>query len=72
MGKVRACCSISGFNFSLFVDCGSKSDVWLTVHHNSVWIRNQLDVTLCYTLFLLYKLLNMFRATVCPSSEGDD
>ena len=22
-----------------------KSDVWLTVHHNSVWIRNQLDVT---------------------------
>jgi len=22
-----------------------KSDVWLTVHRNSVWIRNQLDVT---------------------------
>jgi len=21
------------------------SDVWLTVHRNSVWIRNQLDVT---------------------------
>jgi len=35
------------------------SDVWLTVHRNSVWIRNQLDVTLCYPLFLLYKLLNM-------------
>jgi len=36
------------------------SDVWLTVHRNSVWIRNQLDVTLCYPFFLLYKLLNMF------------
>ena len=23
----------------------SKSDVWLAVHRNSVWIRNQLDVT---------------------------
>ena len=48
------------------------SDVWLTVHCNSVWIRNQLDVTLCYPLFLLYKLLNMFRATMCPSSGADD
>jgi len=48
------------------------SDVWLTVHHNSVWIRNQLDVTLYYPLFLLYKLLNMFRATKCPSSGADD
>ena len=27
---------------------------------------------LCYTLFLLYKLLNMFRATMCPSSGADD
>jgi len=26
---------------------------------------------LCYPLFLLYKLLNMFRATMCPSSGGD-
>jgi len=49
-----------------------RSDVWLTVHRNSVWIRNQLDVTLCYTLFLLYKLLNMFRATIYPSSGADD
>ena len=47
-------------------------DVWLTVHRNSVWIRNQLDVTLCYPLFLLYKLLNMFRATMCPSSGAND
>ena len=39
---------------------------------NVVWIRNQLDVTLCYSLFLLYKLLNMFRATMCPSSGADD
>ena len=27
---------------------------------------------LCYSLFLLYKLLNMFRATMCPSSGADD
>ena len=27
---------------------------------------------LCYPLFLLYKLFNMFRATMCPSSGADD
>jgi len=27
---------------------------------------------LCYPLFILYKLLNMFRATMCPSSGDDD
>jgi len=27
---------------------------------------------LCYPLFLLYKLLNMFRAIICPSSGADD
>ena len=27
---------------------------------------------LCYYLFILYKLLNMFRATMCPSSGADD
>ena len=26
---------------------------------------------LCYPLFLFYKLLNMFRATMCPSSGAD-
>jgi len=25
-----------------------------------------------YPLFLFYKLLNMFRATMCPSSGADD
>ena len=29
------------------------SDVWLTVHRNLVWIRNQLDVTYVLSLFLL-------------------
>jgi hypothetical protein len=48
-----------------------KSDMWLTVHRNSVWIRNQLDVTFVLFLFLFYKLLNMFRATMCPSSGAD-
>ena len=32
-------------------------------------IRNQLDVTLRYPLFLLYKLLNMFRATTNSSMD---
>ena len=27
---------------------------------------------MCYPLFLLYKLLNMFRAIMCPSSGADD
>jgi len=27
---------------------------------------------MCYPIFLLYKLLNMFRATMCPSSGADD
>jgi len=27
---------------------------------------------LCYPLFLLYKLLDMFQATMCPSSGDDD
>ena len=49
-----------------------KSDMWLTVHRNSVWIRNQLDVTFVLFLFLFYKLLNMFRATMCPSSGADE
>ena len=26
-------------------------DVWLTVHRNSVWIKNQLDVTFCILYF---------------------
>jgi len=54
------------FSFKLFLY------VWLTVHRNSVWIRNELDVNLCYPLFLLYKLLNMFRANMCQSSGADD
>jgi hypothetical protein len=47
-----------------------KSDVWLTVHRNSVWIRNKLDVTFCILYFS--SNLNMFRATMCPSSGADD
>ena len=35
-------------------------------------LRDQLDVTLVIYLYLLYSLLNMFRATLCPSSGVDD
>jgi len=30
--------------FILYI-LSAKSDMWLTVHRNSVWIRNQLDVS---------------------------
>jgi len=36
-------------------------------------IRNQLVDVICVILyFFFYKLLNMFRATMCPSSGADD
>ena len=55
-----------------FILTSWESDMWLTVRRNLVWIRNQLDVTYVLYLFLLYKLLNMFRATMWPSSGADD
>jgi len=45
----------------------------MTVHRSSVWIKRPTRchfLVLC--LFLLYSLLNMFRATLCPSSGADD
>ena len=47
-------------------------DVWLTVHRSSVWNKKPTGCHLVLYLFLLYKLLNMFRATLCPSSGADD
>jgi len=47
-------------------------DVWLTVHRSSVWNKKPTRCHLLLYLFLLYKLLNMFRATLCPSSGADD
>jgi len=48
------------------------SDVWLTVHRSSMSNKKQTRCHLVLYLFLLYKLLNMFRATLCPSSGADD
>jgi len=39
-----------------------KSNVWLTVHRNSVWIINQLDVTFCVILY--------FSFTSCSTCFG--
>ena len=39
---------------------------------NSVWNKKSTRCHLVLYLFLLYKLLNMFRATLCPSSGADD
>jgi len=47
-------------------------DGWAT---EIVWIMWSKKPTRCHLvlyLFLLYKLLNMFQATLCPSSEADD
>ena len=50
----------------------SYFDVWLTVHRSSMWIKRPTRCHLVIYLFLLYSLLNMFRATMCPSSGADD
>ena len=47
-------------------------DVCLTVHRSSMWIKRPTRYHLVIYLFLLYSLLNMFRATLCPSSGADD
>jgi len=41
-----------------------KFDVWLTVHRRSMWKKKPTRCHLLLYLFLLYKLLNMFRATL--------
>jgi len=47
-------------------------DVWLTVHRISMWNKKPTRCHLVLYLFLLYKLLSMFRATLCQSSGADD
>ena len=49
-----------------------KFDVWLNVHRSSVWSKKPIRCHLVLYLFLLYKLLYMFRATFCPSSGAED
>jgi len=55
-----------------FNTSGRKFDVWLTVHRSSMWIKRPTRCHLVLYLFLLYSLLNIFRATLCPSSGADD
>jgi len=50
----------------------SKIDVWLAVHRSSLWSKKPTRCHLVLYLLLLYKLLNMFRAILCPSSGADD
>jgi len=44
-------------------------DVWLTVHRSSMCNKKPTRCHLVLYLFLLYKLLNMFRATLCPGAD---
>jgi len=49
--------------------------VWLTVHRSSMWNKKPTRCHLVLYLFLSispYKLLNVFRATLCPSSGADN
>jgi len=46
--------------------------MWLTVHRSSMWNKKPTRCHLVLHLFLLYKLLNMFRATLCQSSGAED
>jgi len=48
-----------------------KFDVWLTVHRSSMWNKRPTKCRLVLYLFLLYRLLNMFRASLYPSSGAD-
>ena len=52
---------------------GKEGDdaVWLTVHRSSMWNKKPTRCHLVLYLVLLYKLLNMFRAILCPSSGAD-
>ena len=49
-----------------------RFDVWLTVHRSLMWKKKPTRCHLVLYVFLRYKLLNMFRATLCPSSGADD
>ena len=53
-------------------EVGPQFDVWLTIHRSSMLNKKPTRCHLVLYLFLLYKLLNMFRATLCPSSGADD
>jgi len=44
---------------------------WIKLN-SSVWNKKPTRCHLVLYLFLLYKLLNIFRATLCPSSGADD
>ena len=37
--KLQLCCPLVFSDGAMFEVCNGKSDVWLTVHRNSVWIR---------------------------------
>ena len=51
----------------------SECQICLSLHVcRSVWNKKPTRRHLVFYLFLLYKLLNMFRATFCPSSGPDD
>jgi len=64
--------SISLSAHKSYADILNLFDAWLTVHRSSMWNKKPTRCHLVLYLFLLYKLLNMFRATLCPSSGADN
>ena len=45
---------------------------FIFIINKDMWNKKPTRCHLVLCLFLLYKLLNMFRATLCPSSRADD
>jgi len=73
MSAVNRFCEVTKRNWRLYWQGICEIFVgWLTVHRSSVWNKKPTRCHLVLHLFLLYKLLNMFRATLCPSSGADD
>ena len=56
---------------ALFGSQSGRSTVKHNLHLLWVWNKKPARCHLLLYLFLLYKLLNMFRATLCPSSGAD-
>jgi len=71
LSNMRICVYVS--NISIIMEC-LRNAYCLESHefYTSMWNKKPTSCHLVLYLFLLYKLLNMFRAILCPSSGADD
>jgi len=81
-GEILLCHRLNWENITngkciIILGLGQKDDFDMRDHKKNVklrklWNKKPTRCHLVLYLFLLYKLLNMFWATLCPSSEADD